>query len=826
MACGAARAVAASLPSPHVHLPRPLRRAPRGPSRPSVGAGCAPSTRPRRAASWSTTPPAPAALIGRLDRRGRLLWSLPKGHIEAGETAEQAAVREVEEETGIIGRVVAPLGTIDFWFVAEDRRVHKTVHHFLLRALGGELSDDDVEVAEVAWVPLDELESRLAYADERRLIRRATELLEETRVTRRGRATRPLAITRRCMLRSRRCSRWRPAAHRHRPRPTPAHRPAPAASGPLTAASSPSSTPRVVTAAGPPTVTVAGIAHQHRRPARSTSWRSGCSAASRCAPRATCATRWTATAGTDAVTPRVRPAARRAGPGRLAAGPARRAAARRPDRRPRAGPARGATSCSSTSTGCRGTGRAPGWPRRGCCCRCCRCRPVRSRATSRSVPTVPPDVAGLTVLYPMADTPHRLPTVPGEPTLLTDDELATVAGAATAGSAGWSRRSPRRRRRVRPSATPPAWPSIRTSSRRPRRCGRATRCVGPDRHGAGHRRRGRRHLAGRAGRGRPRRLRRRAALRRRRPRRARPRAARRPGRHGRRRRGRGGHRGPRHAGAGGHHVAQRRSARRAGARHRRRGPAPARWCSTPEPWTAVRRGRPAGRSRSPSARRRCSRCSPTRCWPARPRHRTPPPALSPVPSTTVPAAASPPLATQDAVATLVFRCPGLPERRSRSSLAPPHVWGTDATGARALLAAVDLLLDSGRMQASGLADVVAAGPTTPGGGPAPGRPAAGRQPRHPARGAGVRPRDARRRARPALGRRARHRGRRHGRRDVRPAACRPRCAPPRPPGTAGRTSPARRRRRRRPGSGSCATRSACSPRPARTRWGRPTRRCC
>ncbi len=121
-----------------------------------------------------------AAVIGRLDRRGRLLWSLPKGHIEAGETAEQAAVREVEEETGIIGRVVAPLGTIDFWFVAEDRRVHKTVHHFLMRALGGELSDRDVEVAEVAWVPLAELESRLAYADERRLIRRATELLEDT----------------------------------------------------------------------------------------------------------------------------------------------------------------------------------------------------------------------------------------------------------------------------------------------------------------------------------------------------------------------------------------------------------------------------------------------------------------------------------------------------------------------------------------------------------------------------------------------------------------------------------------------------------------------
>ncbi len=121
-----------------------------------------------------------AALIGRLDRRGRLLWSLPKGHIEEGETPEQAAIREIQEETGIVGEVLAPLGTIDFWFVAEDRRVHKTVHHFLLRATGGELSDLDVEVTEVAWVPLDQLESRLAYADERRLVRLATTMLEES----------------------------------------------------------------------------------------------------------------------------------------------------------------------------------------------------------------------------------------------------------------------------------------------------------------------------------------------------------------------------------------------------------------------------------------------------------------------------------------------------------------------------------------------------------------------------------------------------------------------------------------------------------------------
>jgi 8-oxo-dGTP pyrophosphatase MutT (NUDIX family) len=121
-----------------------------------------------------------AAIIGRLDRRGRLLWSLPKGHLEAGESAEEAAVREVEEETGIRGRVVAPLGTIDYWFVAEDRRIHKTVHHYLLEASGGELSDDDIEVDEVAWVPLDELRERLAYAGERRLADTAAGLLADS----------------------------------------------------------------------------------------------------------------------------------------------------------------------------------------------------------------------------------------------------------------------------------------------------------------------------------------------------------------------------------------------------------------------------------------------------------------------------------------------------------------------------------------------------------------------------------------------------------------------------------------------------------------------
>lgn len=120
-----------------------------------------------------------AAVIGRTNAHGDLSWSLPKGHLEEGESLEAAAIREVSEETGIAGRVVAPLGVIDFYFTAEGQRIHKTVHHYLLIAEGGELNSDDVEVDAVAWVPLDELTDRLAYADERRLIARVPELLAD-----------------------------------------------------------------------------------------------------------------------------------------------------------------------------------------------------------------------------------------------------------------------------------------------------------------------------------------------------------------------------------------------------------------------------------------------------------------------------------------------------------------------------------------------------------------------------------------------------------------------------------------------------------------------
>lgn len=119
------------------------------------------------------------ALIGRLDRRGRLLWSMPKGHVEPGEAHDSTAEREVWEETGIHGEVIAELGVIDYWFVSDGTRIHKTVHHHLLRYVDGDLNDEDPEVTEVTWFPASSLVERLAYADERKLARRAHDLLPE-----------------------------------------------------------------------------------------------------------------------------------------------------------------------------------------------------------------------------------------------------------------------------------------------------------------------------------------------------------------------------------------------------------------------------------------------------------------------------------------------------------------------------------------------------------------------------------------------------------------------------------------------------------------------
>jgi 8-oxo-dGTP pyrophosphatase MutT (NUDIX family) len=106
-------------------------------------------------------------------------WQLPKGHIEAGETPEQAALREVQEETGVIGRILAPLPAIEYWFFDRGSRIHKQVDYFLLEYVSGDPANFDArEVSGAGWFSWEAGIARLTFDNERRVVTKARDLLE------------------------------------------------------------------------------------------------------------------------------------------------------------------------------------------------------------------------------------------------------------------------------------------------------------------------------------------------------------------------------------------------------------------------------------------------------------------------------------------------------------------------------------------------------------------------------------------------------------------------------------------------------------------------
>ena len=100
-------------------------------------------------------------------------WVLPKGNVEAGESAAEAALREVREETGVEGRLVEKLGDVRYTYTWKGERIFKVVSFFLLRAGPGRLGAIDeamrVEVADTRWLPLEEAPRLLAYRGEREM---------------------------------------------------------------------------------------------------------------------------------------------------------------------------------------------------------------------------------------------------------------------------------------------------------------------------------------------------------------------------------------------------------------------------------------------------------------------------------------------------------------------------------------------------------------------------------------------------------------------------------------------------------------------------------
>lgn len=113
-------------------------------------------------------------------KMAKKVWCLPKGHVERGESFEEAARREIEEETGIQASLVKSLGDVSYQYEDrwEKKKISKTVHFYLFSYLEGMLKGSDREVEEVRWFKLDEVLSFLTYSGEREIFKRALEILK------------------------------------------------------------------------------------------------------------------------------------------------------------------------------------------------------------------------------------------------------------------------------------------------------------------------------------------------------------------------------------------------------------------------------------------------------------------------------------------------------------------------------------------------------------------------------------------------------------------------------------------------------------------------
>ncbi len=107
-------------------------------------------------------------------------WVFPKGIIGDSvekETKEETALREVQEETGIIGKIIQPLTPITYWYVFEGEKRKKTVYYFLMEYVSGDISNHDWEMENVEWLPVKKVEERLTYPSDKKVWRETKKLL-------------------------------------------------------------------------------------------------------------------------------------------------------------------------------------------------------------------------------------------------------------------------------------------------------------------------------------------------------------------------------------------------------------------------------------------------------------------------------------------------------------------------------------------------------------------------------------------------------------------------------------------------------------------------
>ena len=117
----------------------------------------------------------------KLSPEGRRVLGLPKGHPDEGETMQQAAAREVREETGLEAELSEKLGDVEYWYQRKGRRILKKVTFYLFEYRSGSVEDHDDEIEEARWMPLEQAARELSFPGEREMVKRALSRLAADR---------------------------------------------------------------------------------------------------------------------------------------------------------------------------------------------------------------------------------------------------------------------------------------------------------------------------------------------------------------------------------------------------------------------------------------------------------------------------------------------------------------------------------------------------------------------------------------------------------------------------------------------------------------------
>lgn len=108
-------------------------------------------------------------------------WVFPKGHVNnkgKDETPEEAAIREVEEETGVRAEIQKVLTPTTYWYQFQSEKRHKTVQYFLMKYVSGNIQNHDFEMEKVEWLPENDVENRLTYQSDKKVWIEAKRLLK------------------------------------------------------------------------------------------------------------------------------------------------------------------------------------------------------------------------------------------------------------------------------------------------------------------------------------------------------------------------------------------------------------------------------------------------------------------------------------------------------------------------------------------------------------------------------------------------------------------------------------------------------------------------